>query len=272
MRNHRAPGLLLLAPALGVLLVAAPGAAPAHAQVVWTTVVAKSNGRPVPRARVYLVREDGVAVDSALADGNGRARLAADSAGMFVLYAHIEGFAAFSSSPFRLRNHEMLQRDFALPLIPIATLQRIGDMVHDDPMLHQNLATICGEKPRAGAGIVMGVVRARGGQTPVAGVLVSLVPPPPDSTAEAANKKPRFRPVTGVSNDHGTFVLCNVPAGDASLQAHAAGWRPGSMPFHVQAGVVLWQNLTLDPAPAPPDRPEPPGRPLVHRPGPAGST
>jgi hypothetical protein len=248
MRIHRAPGLFLLAPALGVLLAIAPGAAPAHAQVVWTTVVAKNDGRPVRWARVYLVREDGVAVDSTVSDGNGRARLAGDSAGVFVLYAQIKGFAASASAPFRLRAHEMVQRQFALPLIPIATLQRIGAMVRDDPMLRQNLARICGEKPRAGTGIVVGAVRARGGQTPVPGALVSLVPPAPDSTApQDAGDTPQPH-ATGVSNEHGTYVLCNVPEGDASLEARADGWRPGIRPFHVRAGVVMWQDVFLDPA------------------------
>ncbi len=263
MRISRASVLFPLA--LGVLLTFASGPEPVRAQVVWTTVVGKNDGRPVRRARVYLVRENGVTVDSTLSDGEGRARLAADSAGTFVLYAHIEGFAAFSSAPFRIRTHEMVQQQFALPLIPISALERIGASVRDDPMLHRNLATICGEKPRAGTGIVVGVVRAGTDRAPVPGVLVRLVPPAPDSAA-AANGKARKekagpRGVTAVSNEHGTFVLCNVQAGDASLQAHADGWQPDIIPFRVQAGVVLWQDLTLQPAVAAPRSPDPPPTP-----------
>lgn len=261
MRITRARVPFPVAAALGALLALAPGAAPAHAQVVWATVVGKNDGRPVRGARVYLVRESGMAVDSATSDGDGRARLTADTAGTFVLYAHIEGYAAFASAPFRLRTHEMLQQQFALPLISIATLQRIGAMVRDDPMLQRNMSTICGEKPRVGTGIVLGVVRARVSQTPVAGALVSLTPPAPDTTVEQkAREKPRPA-ITGVSNEHGTYVLCNVPAGDAVLQARAEGWRPGNASLRVQAGIVLWQDLTLEPAAPPRDPP-----PTQHRP------
>jgi hypothetical protein len=256
MRTTRARIPFPMAAAFGALLALAPGAAPAHAQVVWATVVGKNDGRPVRGARVYLVRESGAPVDSALSDGDGRTRLTADSAGTFVLYAHIKGFVAFASAPFRLRAHEMLQQQFALPLIPMATLQQIGAMVRNDPMLQRNLSTICGEKPRAGNGIVVGVVHAPGSQTPVADALVTLAPPAPDSTvAQKSKAKPR-PPITGVSNAHGTYVLCNVPAGDASLQAHAEGWRPGSVSLRVQAGIVLWQDVTLEPA-APPRDPPP---------------
>lgn len=254
MRRHRAPGPLVLSHALGTLLFFAAGPGPARAQVVWTTLVARDNGRPVRHARVYLVREDGVTVDSALSDANGRVRLAADSAGRFVLYAHLQGYAAFASSPFRLRTHEMVQQQFKLPIIPMSTFERIGAMVRDDPMLQHRLSTICGGQPRSGTGIVVGVVRARVDQTPVPDALVALAAPPPDTTA-GAREKSRRQPINGVSNAHGTYVLCNAPAGDATLTAHADGWQPVTMPFRVQAGVVLWQDLILDPAPEPRDRP-----------------
>lgn len=256
MGTRRVSTRFTFAVVLGAVLATAVGAGPVRAQVVWTTLVARDGGQPLRHARVYLVRENGLTVDSALSDSDGRARLAADSAGTFVLYAQLEGFAAFASSPFRLRTHEMLQQQFSLPIIPMSTFERIGATVRGDPMLQRRLSTICGEHVRTGTGIVVGVVRARVGQTPVPGVLVSLVPPVADSAAtEEAKERARRRAITAVSNEHGTYVLCNAPEGEATLETHADGWQPGSTPFRVRPGIVLWQDLMLDPAEPPRDRP-----------------
>ncbi|HKJ93220.1 MAG TPA: hypothetical protein VJ957_08630, partial [Longimicrobiales bacterium] len=65
------------------------------------------------------------------------------------------------------------------------------------------------------------------------------------------------RAITAVSNEHGTFVLCNVPASDATLRVRADGWQPGDVPIQVRAGVVLWQDVWLDPAPTAPSAPAP---------------
>ncbi len=220
-------------------LATTPPAAAAAAQAVHGVVVSKEEQRVVSGARVVLVRDDGTAVDSTVTGSTGRFRVVADSAGAFVLYTRLQGYASYTSAPFRLSAGETVDRRIELPLVSVRAMQIMADVIGSDSMLQQDLPTICGEELRPWeSGIVVGVVRDRQTREPVPGALVVLTPP-----AEPGGPPPE--PLTMLSNRNGTYMFCNVGLGDSRVRVHAEGFRPREVTVQARAGMIGWYDVFL---------------------------
>jgi hypothetical protein len=209
------------------------------AQSVQGMVVSQDEGRVVSGASVVLLRDDGAAVDSAVTTSVGRYTLRADSAGTFVVYTTVPGYA-----PFRLEADATRDLRIELPLISVSAMQLMGSVIDSDSTLQQDLPSMCGEELRPWeSGIVVGVVRQRGTFEPIPGALVMLVPAP-DS---AGTQRP---PMTTVSNRKGTYFFCNVPLGEHPIRVRAEGWRPRETKVEVRAGMIGWYDVLMYPVPS----------------------
>jgi hypothetical protein len=231
------PVLLALAACLAVL---APAALPAGAQVVGGTVHDADRGRPLPRAQLYLLGHDGIAVDSVLTDQAGRFRLTAPRAGAYHVLFRMDGWLTVPFDSIRLEPGTTATLDLQVPLIAVSALQQMGELLRMEQRLQDALPEICGEAFRPWeAGLLVGVVRARATREPLAGARVTV--------ATASDGVAR----STLSNERGTYVLCNVPTGpEVQIIAEAPDGTRETTTVEIRAGTASWYDLPLGPRPA----------------------
>lgn len=210
---------------------------------------------PLPGVRIWLMGEDQTHADSARTDAAGRFLLRASSAGRYMLYVQLPGYASMSTASFDLAAGQLLHRDVQYQLVSTSAMQIMGDAIDRDTMLQRHLPELCGEDPRPWeTGLLVGVIRDRPTEDPIPGAVVMVqAPATPDSTPT---------PRTTVSNAHGTYVFCNVPPGDkVVLRVRAPGHRPETQTVWVRKGMIGWYDVYMARAPAPSPtvpRPNPP--------------
>jgi hypothetical protein len=226
--------LLALAACLAVL---APAALPAGAQVVDGTVHDADRGRPLPRAQLYLLDPEGVAVDSVLADPAGRFRLTAPRAGNYNVLFQMDGWVMVPFEPVDLGAGQTVTLDLRVPLISMAALTRMGELLRMEQQLQDALPEICGEAFRPWeAGLLVGVVRVRATREALAGARVTV--------ATAGDGVAR----STISNERGTYVLCNVPTGpEVQIIAEAPDGTRETTTVEIRAGTASWYDLPLGP-------------------------
>lgn len=225
-----------------ILGLAFPGATRLAGQTIQGIVVSEDEQRVVSGASVVLIRDDGAAVDSTVTSSVGRFRLQADSAGLFVLHTRLRGYASYTSNVFRLRAGEVLDRRVELPLVSVRALEIMADVIGNDSTLQRDLPAICGEELRPWeSGIIVGVVRDRYTREPIPGALVMIAP-------ETGPGGETPAPLTTVSNDRGSYILCNVPLGESPLRVRADGKRPRQVTVQIRAGMISWYDVLLYPS------------------------
>ena len=225
--------LLLLALCIPVCLASA--VAPAAGQGVRGELRDQDRERPIPGARLYLLDEGGTPVDSTSTNEGGRYRLTAPSAGGYVVYFQIDGWASIGSERLRLEADSVVEFEFRVPLIHNTAMRQMSDMMSMDARLQTSLPEICGEVLRpAEAGLLVGVVRLRGPREPVAGVRVAV------STQGTVAR-------STLSGGNGVYVLCNVPVGSA-VEITAQGPDGGTVAVtdvEIRPGTISWYDLLL---------------------------
>jgi hypothetical protein len=188
-------------------------------------------GVPLPGARLLLVTEAGAVLDSTVTDAQGRYRLEASAPGSHALYFDMEGWVGVPSDQIELKHGATTVFDFRVPLLSDAEARRISEIITADGSLQRPLPELCGEPVRAWeAGLLVGVVRERGSNRPVAGARIGVAGG--GGTRET------------VSNAKGIYVLCNVMAGSA-VRIVVTGPRGLSetITVEVRAGTVGWYDL-----------------------------
>ncbi len=212
------------------------------AQVVRGALVREDTGTPIAGGVVTLVLErPTTTVDSTRADGRGRFLLRAPHPGLYRLYFASEGYATAPSDTFALAARDTVERRFAVPLLSTAAMESVGRTIDFEKRLQGDLTELCGERPRSWeAGLLVGTVRAREGGRPVAGAAVRVEAPARGGGAP-------FRRATRTSAN-GVFVVCNVPAGAATLRVEAPGFRPDTGAVEARAGAVGWFDIELETA------------------------
>jgi hypothetical protein len=170
---------------LGSFLVLLAGSAPpVTAQAVRGDLRDVDQNRPLPGARLYLLNEDAVAVDSTLTDRTGRFRLAAPDDGEYTVYFRIDGWASFGSKTLRLESDTIVDLEFRVPLVHNSALSQMRDIIDMDERLQSSLPELCGEPLRPWeAGLLVGVIRVRATGEPIAGARVAVAAPGPASPA-----------------------------------------------------------------------------------------
>jgi hypothetical protein len=231
------PVLLALAACLAVL---APAALPVGAQVVDGTVQDADRGHPLPRAQLYLLDHDGIVVDSVLTDPAGRFRLTAPRAGTYHVLFQMDGWVTVPFDSMRLDPGATATLDLQVPLIAVSALQQMGELLRMEQRLQDALPEICGEAFRPWeAGLLVGVVRVRATREPLAGARVTVATGS-DGVARST-----------LSNERGTYVLCNVPTGpDVQIIAEAPDGTRETTTVEIRAGTASWYELPLGPRPA----------------------
>jgi hypothetical protein len=210
---------------------------PGGAQAVEGTLVHAERDHALPAARLYLVAEDGVPVDSVLTDRDGRFRLAAPAPGTYNVLFQMDGWATVPSDRFRLEQGETHQLRFPVPLISGAALHQMGELVRINQELQDALPVICGDAFRPGeAGLLVGVVRVRATRAPLPGARVAVATPDDGITRST------------VSNEHGTYILCNVPTGPAvRISVEAPDGIAETTEVEIRAGTASWYDLPVGP-------------------------
>jgi hypothetical protein len=233
-----------IASALAAAIVAAGGlitggvVAPAHGQVVRGALVDYGTGAPVPGGAVALLDSAGIAVDSTRSTAAGTFSLRAPTAGVYALYFFQPGYASVPSDRIRLTVGDTVEYRFAVPLISGAAIQRMSEVIDVEKRLQSDLTELCGEPPRpTEAGIVVGVVRRRPGGEPLAGAVIRVEAPRRD-------REEGFHKAT-VSSANGVYVICNVPAGNATTRTELIGYRADEGPIEVRAGAIAWYDVHL---------------------------
>jgi hypothetical protein len=225
-------------PALAAALALAVGSVPpAYGQVVEGVAREADRDRPLPRAPLFLVDHQGMAVDSVLTDPAGRFRLAAPSPGAFNVLFQMDGWVVVPFDPVDLAPGQTVALDLSVPLISMAALTRMGELLRMEQRLQDALPEICGEAFRPWeAGLLVGVVRVRATREPLAGARVTV--------AIAGGGVAR----STVSNERGTYVLCNVPTGpEVQIIAEAPDGTRETTTVEIRAGTASWYDLPLGP-------------------------
>jgi hypothetical protein len=207
------------------------------AQTVAGRVVTEDGGVPVPGADIWLMSEGGSRVDSTRTDGAGGFQLRAEAPGTYRLYMVLEGYASQSTAAFELTAGQTLRRDVPYSLVSVRAMQIMGDAISRDSMLQQDLPKICGEALRPWeSGLLVGVIRDRRTEQPIPNAVVTVQPPAtPDSTPA---------PRSTVSNQHGTYIFCNIPQGDdITLRVRAPGRPVQEEKVRVRNGMIGWYDV-----------------------------
>lgn len=213
-------------------------ASPAAAQTVRGTLVNDAGGAPLPGATLTLIDSASVAVDSTVSAADGSFILRTTTPGSYLVYFSHPGYASVPSNPIRLAAGDTVSMRFEVPLVAGVAIRRMGEVIDLEARLQRDIVELCGERPRSWeAGIVIGVVRRRSDDGPLAGAVVRVEAP-------AAGGGDRFRKAT-VSSANGVYVICNVPEGTASLRTDLAGYRTDEGPIDVRAGNVAWYDVYL---------------------------
>jgi hypothetical protein len=233
-------------------------AAPAVAQVIRGQVLDADRGQPIPAARLLLITEAGATLDTTMSDGQGRFRLEAPAPGSYLVYFATEGWAGVPSDQLRLKRGVTTDFVFRVPLLTHAEVNRIAEIITADGRLQRPLPELCGEPVRAWeAGLLVGVVRERGSDRPVAGARIAVAGA--DSSGRAASGRlradaeSRERQAGGdggtratVSSAKGVYVLCNVLAGPAvKLVITSPQGFTETTQVEVRAGTVGWYDLPV---------------------------
>jgi hypothetical protein len=227
----------LAAGAFAAVLCLAVPPQPLAAQVVAGKVVTEDGGVPVPGAQIWLLSESGTRVDSTTTDRAGGYRLRAPAPGTYRFYVVLEGYASQSTDAFQLAAGQALDRDVQYTLVSVRAMQVMGDAIARDSMLQQDLPKICGEALRPWeSGLLVGVIRDRQTEQPIANAVVTVQPPAtPDSTPG---------PRSTVSNQHGTYIFCNIPQGDdIALRVQAPGRPMQEEKVRVRNGMIGWYDV-----------------------------
>jgi hypothetical protein len=127
--------------------------------------------------------------------------------------------------------------DLEVPLVSLAALRQMGELLQMEKRLQESLPEICGEAFRPWeAGLLVGVVRRRATREPIAGARVAVATPS-DGVTRAT-----------VSNERGTYVLCNVPTGSAvQIIAETPDGRSETIEVEIHPGTASWYDLPLGP-------------------------
>jgi hypothetical protein len=222
---------------LGVVVWLA-GSHPAAGQGVAGELRDRDRDRALPGARLYLLNEAGVAVDSTFTGPDGRYRLAAPAAGLYVVYFQIDGWASMGSEHMQLGADTVVEFAFRVPLIHNTAMRQMSDIIGGDARLQSSLPEICGEALQpAVSGLLVGVVRLRATREPVAGARVAV------STTDAGVAR------STISGGNGIYILCNVPLGPAVEIVAAApdGRLIERTDVEIRAGTISWYDLSLGP-------------------------
>ncbi len=228
---------LLVVTALAALLTTG-AASRAGAQVVTGTLVRQDTDQPLPGATVVLMTEAAAPVDSTRSDADGRFRLRAPAPGRYRLYFDQAGYTSITSEAFAVARGAAVERRFEVPLISGQALQRVSETIDLEKRLQGNLTEFCGERPRSWeAGLLVGTVRDAATAEPLAGAVVRVEAP-------AAPGAEPFRRST-LTSANGVYVVCNVPAGRATMRVELDGYRPDIGPVEAHAGDVGWYDVDL---------------------------
>lgn len=225
------PRLLL---ALLLLAALAPGAS---AQVLRGQLNDADRARPVPHARLYLLDPTGAYVDSTFTDRNGRFRLVAPAPGLYSAYFQMDGWASMTSDTVRLAPGQETELDFQVTVIGNEALRQMGDIMALEPRLQSSLPEICGEAFRPWeAGLLIGVVRVRATDAPIAGARVSVASRPGETARST------------ITGENGVYILCNVPVGRAiRITAAPPDGAAETVEVEIRAGTASWYDLPLGP-------------------------
>jgi hypothetical protein len=219
------------------LAILAAAATPAVTQAVEGTAHDADRGRPLPGAQLYLLDHQGEVVDSVLTDGVGRFQLDAPRAGVYRVLFQMDGWVTVPFDPLDLAPGSTALQDLRVPLVSMAALQQVGDMIRMEQHLQDALPEICGEAFRPWeAGLLVGVVRLRATREPIAGARVAV--------ATASDGVTR----STLSNERGVYVLCNAPIGPAvQIIARAPDGTSETIEVEIRAGTASWYDLPLGP-------------------------
>jgi hypothetical protein len=176
-------------------------------------------------------------VDSVMADPAGRFQLTAPGAGAYHILFQMDGWVTVPFDPIRLGPGSMATVDLQVPLISVSALQQMGELLRMEERLQDALPEICGEAFRPWeAGLLVGVVRVRATREPLAGARVTI--------ATASDGVMR----STLSNERGTYVLCNVPTGaDVQIIAESPDGTRETTTVEIRAGTASWYDLPLGP-------------------------
>jgi hypothetical protein len=226
-----------LSTALAALALVAGAVPPAVAQAAEGVAREADRDRPLPRAPLYLVDHQGTAVDSALTDRAGRFLLTTPLPGAYNVVFQMDGWVVVPSDPVHLEAGQTATLDLRVPLISVAALNRMGELLRMEQHLQEALPDICGEAFRPWeAGLLVGVVRVRATREPLARARVTV--------ATASDGVTR----STLSNERGTYVLCNVPTGpDVQITAEAPDGTRETTAVEIRAGTASWYDLPLGP-------------------------
>jgi hypothetical protein len=226
----------LIRAAIAVLILL-PAAAPAAAQSVTGQLRDADRDRPLPGARLLLLDDDGISVDSTLTDREARYRLTAPRPGRYTIYFRIDGYAAVPSEPLHLAAGTTTQAGFRPPLVAHAAVEQMAEVIRGDARLQESLPELCGEPFRAWeAGLLVGTVRQRASRQPIAGATVTLL--------DGDDASRRFT----VSGSNGVYVLCNVPPGTAvRLSIRTPDGASETTDVEIRPGTASWYDLPVGP-------------------------
>jgi len=208
-------------------------ALPAVAQSVRGRLLDVELGQPLAGARLLLLNANSEAVDSAVSDQAGSFRLRAPSAGSYMIYFDKDGWAAVPSDQLHLAHGVTTDFEFRVPLVSDAEVRRISEIITAEGRLQRPLTELCGEPVRAWeAGLLVGVVRERGTDRPVAGARIAVA----DASATRAT----------VTSERGIYVLCNVLASPAvRIVVTSPPGLADTTRVEVRAGTVGWYDLEV---------------------------
>jgi hypothetical protein len=103
--------------------------------------------------------------------------------------------------------------------------------------LQDALPEICGEAFRPWeAGLLVGVVRVRATREPLAGARVTVA-----TSSDGVTR-------STLSNERGTYVLCNVPTGpEVQIIVEAPDGTRETTTVEIRAGTASWYDLPMGP-------------------------
>jgi hypothetical protein len=193
--------------------------------------------RPLPGARLLLLDDDGVPVDSARTDAAGRYQLRAPAAGAYMLYFRVDGYTSVPSETLQLSAGVTSEFVFRVPLISVAAVRQMSDVVSMEQRLQESLPELCGEPFRAWeAGLLVGTVRNRATRQPIPGARVAAV--------SASGDVARFT----IASENGVYVLCNLPVGRAVvIRIETPSGLVESTDVEIRAGSASWYDLPVGP-------------------------
>jgi len=212
---------------------------PSAAQSVVGVVTDGRTGAPVPGTFLSLVDDSDVVQDTVTTDRNGQFRLRASEAGSYAISAEREDYASILSGELHLTGGAPVSYTMELPPVSLNNMQRISETMGRNERLRSGVVELCrGRMNPVEGGILLGVVRDSRTREPVPGAVAHL--PPLDDAGV---------PGTAVTDRHGTYIFCFVPARErVSVRVEAAGYRPDEQVVEIRRGTISWYDFRLRPA------------------------